>query len=271
MKKKILFLIIISNLSFFAQPLRKNVLSVASGYVLGYNSFTKGSSSQIILWGNYLFSSLHEISAVYKKFNLENNGNAYKEDFFAIKGKVNLFPFYFSLTYGKLNGVFSPAKRLPDFISYFFNGKATYYNHLIFYSLSSEYVNIAWKKEEKIFSGMIEITWRPSKYFAFTIGGLTSGSNMDSSYTALSLELFWQPFQFLNISAKSYFGKHRFYYDADYMIMYNFPYTETGASSFYLRIYPWHNLGIILNYEHRNYEFAFAEFYSLSLRYNLNF
>ncbi len=273
MKSRFLLLLLffaVTNLT--AQPLRKSVFSVASGYVYGKTTGVKNNSSQFFLWSNYAFSSLDEISAVYKKFSLNNRGISFNEDFLALNATLNFFPFYYSISLGGAAGKFNPSQYIPGKVSsQFYSGKVTFYNHLFFYSVQTEYVSIKWKIREDVYSGSANVTWRPTKYFTVTSGGLISRSSLDTSYYAFSFEIFWQPFDFLNISFGQYFGKHRYFYDSDYMIFYEYPYTEYGARTVYLRFYPLKNLGIILNYEHRNYNFSSTEYYSLSLRYDLVF
>ncbi len=271
MIKKIFPVLILIFVNASGQPLRKSVFSLAAGYVSGDNSLAEKNSSQLVLWGNYAYSSLDEISVVYKKFQFSQDEKSYNENFFAVNGKVNLFPFYFSASAGKLKGIFNPRESYPDASADIFAFEATYYKNLFFYTFAGKFVNIDWQTNEKIFTGEGKITWRPTKYFSATLGGLVSQSDYDSLYKAVSVEFFWQPLDFFNISFLEYFGERRFYYNPDYMIFYSLPYTEKGARSFYLRFYLWKKLGLILNYEYRDYDLFSAEFYSISIRYDFIF
>ncbi len=271
MKIKTFFLLLLFSASVFGQPLRKSVLSLAAGYVSGDNSLARNNSSQILFWGNYAFSSLDEISVVYKRFKFRQTEKSYSEHFYAVKGKLNFFPLFISASAGKLDGTFTPREQYPDASAEFYTGDVTLYNNLMFYTFSGEYVTVNWETKEKIYTGEVKITWRPTKYFAVTVGGGYSQSDYDSLYKSLSVEIFWQPLSFFNVSYKGYAGERRFYYDSDYMVAYNFPYTEKGARAVYLRFFPWRTLSVILNYEHRQYDLFAAEYYSLSLRYDFMF
>jgi len=272
-KKNVLIisLFILLALTAKAQPLRKSVLSLATGYVSGDNSLSRNNSSQVLFWGNYAFSTLDEISAVYKKFSYNNSQQKYNETFFAIKTNLNFFPFYVSASYGGLSGTFTPRNSYPDAKATFYAGDVTYYNNLFFYRAAAEYVSIDWQSKENVVTVEGDITWRPTKYFYVMLGGNHAKSDSGYSFSSVSYEIFWQPVNFFNVTFKKYFGKHRFYYDADYMIMYNFPFTEQGAQALYLRFYPWKTLSVIFNYERREYELFSVEYYSISLRYDFIF
>ncbi len=268
--KKIYFLfLLIAFSSVFSQPLRKSVLSVSSGFVAENNSADSSNAMQFFFWGNYQFSSLDEISLMYKKYLTAG----YDESLVALKASTNFFPFYFTFSFGQLGESSTQASGRRN-VSYtsssadFYYANATYYHKLVFYSLSLEHVSINWDTKEKVYSAEAKVTWRPSKDLSFTIGSLYAQSDNDTSYADFSFEAFWQPVYFFNVSFKGYFGEHRYYYDGDYMIMYSFPYTEKGSESLYFRFYPWKTFSLIFNYESRKFDTFNVDYFSLSFRYD---
>jgi len=54
---------------------------------------------------------------------------------FAVKGKLNFFPFYLSASYGKLSGKFAGGAELPDNSAVFFVGEGIYYYKLFFFEV----------------------------------------------------------------------------------------------------------------------------------------
>ncbi len=267
MRKYFVLLLIVGSV-LSAQPLRKNVLSFAGGYVLGNASDNAKNSEQFLLWGNYLSSSLDEYSVALKKFSVSKNESVYKEDFIALKGFFNFFPLYFSASFGGLKGKFNQGDFQSNSNFYFLAVSSTYYHRLLFYSLKGKYVISKGLTKEEIYSGEMKVTWRPTKYYSFAFIPNLSQSSGDSNFVSLGLEFFWQPLPFFNISYYQYWGKRRFNFNDNYLILYNTPFTEQGGRSVYLRFYPISKLSLILNYEHRSYETFTQEYYSVSLRYD---
>ncbi len=256
--------------AIFSQQLRKNIISVTSGYVVGNNSSQANNSSQYLLWGDYFSSNLDEISAVYKNFNLNESDFNYKEVFFAIKGLVNLFPLYLTGSIARLNGKYKNEFGNYNVTGNLFSGEGIYYYNLFFLSLGGKYISYnSYGNSEKIVAGFGEVKWRPSLFFTASIGTQIMKSNADSLYKSVSLDLFYKPFRFVNFSLMGFVGERKYNFDRKYLISYNLPQKETGAYSSYIRIDPIKQIGFILNYEKHFYDNFSVEYYSVSVKLNL--
>ncbi len=266
----ILFFLLLQT-SLFSQELRKSLLSVTGGYVVGNNSSYKNNSSQYLIWGDYYFSTLDEVSAVYKRFSLNENTFDYNENFFAVKGLMNFFPFYIRGAFAHLNGEYNNANLSYNISGNMFSGEGVYYYKLFFTSLGVKYISFnGYGNSEKLVVGFGDIKWRPAQWFSVTLGTQIMNSFLtDSLYKSVNLEFFWAPVKFANFSVMGFAGERKYNFDRNYLISYNIPDKETGAYSAYIRVFPVRQIGLIMNYEKHFYDEFSVEYYSLSVKFNL--
>ncbi len=273
--KRMLFVLILFSLllhnSLFSQELRKSLFSVTGGYVVGNNSSYENNSSQYLIWGDYYFSTLDEISAVYKRFSLNENTFDYNENFFAVKGLMNFFPFYIRSAFAHLSGKYNNANLSYNISGNMISGEGIYYYKLFFTSLGGKYISFnGYGNSEKLAVGFGDIKWRPMQSFAVTLGTQIMKSLIsDSLYKSVNIEFFWSPVKFANFSVMGFTGERKYNFDRNYLISYNLPDKETGAYSAYVRVFPVRQIGLILNYEKHFYNAFSVEYYSLSVKFNL--
>jgi len=265
----ILFFLLASQI-LFAQALRKNSISIASGYVAGSNPKTNSKSDEYLLWGSFLTSYLHEISGVAKQFKQEDKYQSYKENFWSVKGTTNLFPFYFSIGYSHSEGKYKSPYDSINSAAQIFSFSATYYKNLIFYSLEGSFEKISWKGNTKIFFGKGGILWRPNLFFSASFfPALTQIGKV--SYFSFENKLRLQPTEQINFIFNWFIGKRKYYFDYDYLIFYNVPYLEKGAFQMFLTLSLAKNLALIFNYEEHSFEDAVRKFASATLSYKFEF
>ncbi len=261
-----LFLILLLNTSF-SQELRKSMLSLTTGYVAGNNSSYENNSSQYLIWGDYYFSSLDQISGVYKKYKLNESGFDYNENFYAVKGLLNFFPFYFAGAFARIDGTYKNQNENYKTTGNIFSGEGTYYYNLFFFTIGGKYISFS--GSDKLTAGFGEIKWRPSLYFSVSLGAQIMRNPQDSLFTSMNLDFFYAPYKFINFSLSGFAGERKYNFDKDYLIAYNIPDKEIGAYSTFVRIFPIKKIGFIMNYEKHFYDNFFVEYYSLSVKYNL--
>lgn len=209
-------------------------------------SYTNGNSSKSVsIYNSFLLNGFDYITLGYDMLNIENPLWDYDQNYFVINGFKNVYPFYFSLGYAHIKGDFKSINHTNLFYSsefgeiygfkqdadnYYYEysdftniySASIKYNYNLFYfGGSAVYLNSIGFKDVSNIQLSLSFDWLISPKLTLTVAPYSSGISDGRNLYSVESFITYRFNNKFNVTAGGFAGERAYYYNPDYLIVFN--------------------------------------------------
>jgi len=265
--KLLLTLMVAANTILWAQI--GNSVSPAIYYTYGdYNN--SGNSKGIAGYASVQLGINDLFVAGYENLLIKNQSWNYKQDYEAFGYIKNFYPFYLNLSLAFVQGKFnSPLYDDYDYKDKVYLGDINFsYNYnFYFFGAGATIQQLNGYSNINTQFYYFKLSWMPENTFSISLKPAYTKTDDNREGYSLGGKVFYSPYYFLNFTLSGFVGKRVFYFDPDYLTLFNQYETQRNSYGINMKIIPVKYLTVVAGYNFADFTDYNITYYTVGLKY----